>query len=77
MIKNIIYNDHIDSQKKKRNILANIPLITLSDSIGVCAISCILLQISLLFGYYRAFLVKISVFYIAYSLKLKTKPMDK
>ena len=30
-----------------------------------------------LFGYYRAFLVKISTFYNAYSLKLKTKPMDK
>ena len=35
MIKNIIYNDHIDSQKKKRNILADIPLITFSDSVGV------------------------------------------
>ena len=30
-----------------------------------------------LFGYYRAFLVKISAFYNTYSLKLETKPMDK
>ena len=30
-----------------------------------------------LFAYYRAFLVKISAFYNAYSLKLETKPMDK
>ena len=30
-----------------------------------------------LFGYYSAFLVNISTFYNAYSLKLKTKPMDK
>ena len=28
-------------------------------------------------GYYRSFLVKISAFYNAYSLKLKTKPLDK
>ena len=27
-------------------------------------------------GYYRSFLVKISAFYNAYSLKLKTKPLD-
>ena len=27
-------------------------------------------------GYYRSFLVKISAFYNAYSLKLKTKPQD-
>ncbi|ATV28754.1 hypothetical protein CTM63_06200 [Prevotella intermedia] len=27
-------------------------------------------------GYYRSFLVKISVFYNAYSLKLKTRPLD-
>ena len=27
-------------------------------------------------GYYRSFLVKISAFYNAYSLNLKTKPLD-
>ena len=27
-------------------------------------------------GYFRSFLVKISAFYNAYSLKLKTKPQD-
>ena len=27
-------------------------------------------------GYFRSFLVKISTFYNAYSLKLKTKPQD-
>lgn len=45
MIKNIIYNDHIDSQKKKRNILTDIPLITLSDSVGIfCDLAGIILR---------------------------------
>ena len=73
-----VFNTENESFMQETRLMENELLLSGKTFLGLSVL--VKIDLNLLFlriiGYYRSFLVKISAYYNAYSLKLKTKPQD-